>query len=55
MNIALSIDTDDDDTLDRLLELLEDFARGPVRSLLNSADPLAIAMVATSEGDATYC
>jgi hypothetical protein len=53
--IGITITTSDDDTLDLMIETLEAFAKGDLRDILATADPLAKVMVDTNEGTVIWC
>jgi hypothetical protein len=53
MKVGLTVTTQDDATLDAVLEALEAFGKGELRDLIH--DPLAEVMVDTSEGDVIWC
>ena len=55
MRVGLIVTTDDDDTLDAVMDFLENVGKGDLKILLENHDPLATVMVDTSEGDVIWC
>lgn len=55
MRVGITVTTDDDDTLDAVLEFFENVGKGDLRTLLENHDPIAKVMVDTTEGDVIWC
>lgn len=54
-SVSLVIETSDDDTFDAMIDALEAFAKGELRDILSTMDPLVTVEVSTNDGISIGC